>query len=211
MIVRQQVARATTTKLTYPGTPESVPAVRRLVRAILAHSPRVDDLELIAAELVTNAIHHTPSGSEGGAFTITLGQEPGRAWLEVADLGNEPWRPAQSNGDGMAEHGRGLEIVTALADDVGYGVSDGHNRFSWATLSWLPPGLVGLSARPSKAQELRSGGWMPHLLADLGGNAGGRHPVRRGHCHTTMDRQETVPRGRWAPRPGTTAIRVPAA
>jgi len=137
MIVKQQVANATTIKLTYPGTPESVPAVRRLVRAILAHSPRVDDLELIAAELVTNAIRHTPSGLEGGAFTITVRRGPGRARLEVADLATAPWRPAHPNGDGMAEHGRGLEIVEALADDVGYGVWDGHNRVSWATLSWL--------------------------------------------------------------------------
>jgi anti-sigma regulatory factor (Ser/Thr protein kinase) len=141
MIVRQQVAKATVTSLTYPGVPESVPTVRRLVRAILAHSPRVDDMELIAAELVTNAIRHTPSGQEGGTFTITVSQGPGRARLEVADLGTAPWRPARLNGDGTAEHGRGLEIVAALADGVGYGVSNGHNRCSWATLSWLTSAL----------------------------------------------------------------------
>lgn len=140
MIVRQKVAKTTVTSLTYPGTPESVPEVRRLVRGLLVHSPRVDDIELIAAELVTNAIRHTPSGREGGAFIITVRQEPGRARLEVADLGTAPWRRGHPNGNGMAEHGRGLEIVAALADDVGYGLSDGHNRFSWANLSWLTPG-----------------------------------------------------------------------
>ena len=138
MIVKQQAAEAAVTSLTYPGTPESVPVVRRMVRAILAHSPRVDDMELIAAELVTNAIRHTPSGQEGRTFTITVRQGPGRARLEVADFGTSPWRPAHPNGDGMAEHGRGLAIVATLADDVGYGVSDGHNMISWATLSWLP-------------------------------------------------------------------------
>ena len=141
MIVRQQVAKATVTSLTYPGIPESVPTVRRLVRAILAHSPRVYDMELIAAELVTNAIRHTSSGREGGTFTITVWQGPGRARLEVADLGTAPWRPARLDGDGMAEHGRGLEIVAALADGVGYGVSNGRNRCSWATLSWLTSAL----------------------------------------------------------------------
>jgi serine/threonine-protein kinase RsbW len=137
MIVKQRVAKATATSLTYPGAPESVPTVRRLVRLILAHSPRVDDMELIVAELVTNAITHTPSGQEGGTFTITIRQRPGQARLEVADLGTARWRPALAKGDGMAEHGRGLEIVAALADDVGYGVSNGYSRFSWATLSWL--------------------------------------------------------------------------
>jgi anti-sigma regulatory factor (Ser/Thr protein kinase) len=156
MIVRQQVAKTTVTSFTYPGIPESVPVVRRLVRAILVHSPRVDDVELIAAELVTNAISHTPSGHEGGAFTITVKQGPGRARLEVADLGTVPWHPAHPNRDGMAEHGRGLEIVAALADDVGYGVSDGHNRLSWAALSWLHrPRRVVCASRTTR---LRSGG-----------------------------------------------------
>src|SRR5258707_146064 len=53
MIISQQATEAAVTSLTYPGTPESVPAVRRFVRAILGHSPRVDDLELIAAELAS--------------------------------------------------------------------------------------------------------------------------------------------------------------
>ncbi len=138
MIISQQATEAAVTSLTYPGTPESVPAVRRFVRAILGHSPRVDDLELIAAELATNAIRHTPSGQDGGTFTITIMQGPGRAWLEVTDLGTVPWRPAHPNGDGIAEHGRGLEIVAALADEVGYGVTAGYNTISWAGLSWLP-------------------------------------------------------------------------
>jgi anti-sigma regulatory factor (Ser/Thr protein kinase) len=137
MIVRQQATEAAAVSLTYPGIPESVPAVRRFVRAILAHSPRVDDLELIAAELATNAIRHTASGREGGTFTITIGQGPGRAWLEVTDLGTVPWRPAHPNGDGMAEHGRGLEIVAALADQVGYGIAAGYKRITLAALSWL--------------------------------------------------------------------------
>jgi anti-sigma regulatory factor (Ser/Thr protein kinase) len=138
MIVSQHAAEAAVTSITYPGIPESVTAARRLVRAILFHSPRVDDMELIAAELITNAIRHTSSGQEGGTFTITISHRPGRARLDVTDLGTVPWRPASVNGDGMAEYGRGLAIVNALADEVGYGVSDGHNAISWATISWLP-------------------------------------------------------------------------
>lgn len=143
MIVSQHATEAAVTSLTYPGIPESVPAVRRLVRAVLASSPRVCDLELVAAELATNAIQHTPSGLEGGTFTITVRQRPGQARLEVTDQGTVPWHPAQANGDGMAEHGRGLAVVAALTDEAGHAVTE-DGGVSWAGLSWLPADPQGL-------------------------------------------------------------------
>jgi anti-sigma regulatory factor (Ser/Thr protein kinase) len=51
------------TSVTFPGLPAIVPSVRRFVRGILASSPRADDMELITAELASNAIRHTPSGT----------------------------------------------------------------------------------------------------------------------------------------------------
>jgi anti-sigma regulatory factor (Ser/Thr protein kinase) len=136
MIVNQQATEAAGTSVIYPGTPESASAVRKFVRATLAHSPRVRDLELIASELVTNAICHTPSGHDGGTVTITIRQRPGRARLEVADLGAPPWRPSRPDGDGMAEHGHGLAIVAALADEVSYEVVAGHGQIIWAEVTW---------------------------------------------------------------------------
>lgn len=47
------------------------------MRGILASSPRAEDMELITAELVSNAIRHTPSGQDGGEFTLTVHTEPG--------------------------------------------------------------------------------------------------------------------------------------
>jgi serine/threonine-protein kinase RsbW len=136
MIVRQRATEAAETSVTYPGTPESVPAARRFVRATLAHSPRVHDLELIASELITNSICHTPSGQQRGTFTITIQHLPGRARIEVADLGTLPWRPARPNRDEMVEHGRGLQIVTALADEVSYGVGPGDSQIIRAEVTW---------------------------------------------------------------------------
>lgn len=136
MIVTQRATEATGASVTYPGTPENVTAARRLVRAVLAHSPRVRDLELIASELITNAICHTPSGQQRGTFTITIRHRPGRARLEVTDLGTLPWRLALPSRDEMNEHGRGLQIVTALADDVGYGVGPGDSQIIWADVTW---------------------------------------------------------------------------
>jgi anti-sigma regulatory factor (Ser/Thr protein kinase) len=125
------------TTITYPGTPASVPSVRRLVRRLLADSPRVDDLELIAAELATNAIRHTPSGQEGGQFTVTVRQRAGRARLEVADQGSGPWlRMAAGGGCGSGgECGRGLSIVTALADEIGLCVQAGGWNVLWAEIA----------------------------------------------------------------------------
>ena len=136
MIATKRAAQAADTSFTYPGTPENVAAARRLVRAVLAHSPRVHDLELIASELLTNAICHTPSGQQRGTFTITIRRRPGGARLEVTDLGTLPWRPARPNRDEMTEHGRGLQIVLALADEVGYGVGSGDSQIIWADVTW---------------------------------------------------------------------------
>jgi anti-sigma regulatory factor (Ser/Thr protein kinase) len=143
MIVSQGATEAAVTSATYPGTPDSVPEVRRLVRAFFATSSRAYDLELITAELVTNAIHHTASGRKGGKVTVTIERQPGRARLEVTDHGTTPWRPAQPDGDGMAEHGRGLQIVSALADEVGCAVAIGKGQAIWAVLTWLAACLPG--------------------------------------------------------------------
>ena len=58
------------TSVTFPGLPAIVPSARRFVRGILVGSPRADDMELITAELASNAIRHTPSGQDGGEFTV---------------------------------------------------------------------------------------------------------------------------------------------
>jgi anti-sigma regulatory factor (Ser/Thr protein kinase) len=134
-IFRPQATKVALTSITYPGIPASVPAARRFVRGIFADSPRVDDLELIAAELISNALRHTPSGRDGGMVTITVRREPGRARLEVADQGHRPWRRPPRHG-GVAEHGRGLAIVAALADDMGHGVIAGQIRVTWADVGW---------------------------------------------------------------------------
>jgi anti-sigma regulatory factor (Ser/Thr protein kinase) len=111
-----------------------VPAARRLLRDILAGSPRAGDLELIAAELITNAIRHTPSGHDGGTFTITIRSGPGRARIEVEDLGSGQWHALSC--DAFAEYGRGLTLVRALADDAGHDAASGRRHRTWAEVTW---------------------------------------------------------------------------
>jgi anti-sigma regulatory factor (Ser/Thr protein kinase) len=122
------------TSITFPGLPAIVPSARRFVRGILAGSPRADDMELIAAELASNAILHTPSGSSGGEFTLTVRTAPGWARVEVSDSGTGEWS-APRDGSADDEYGRGLAIIAAVADKLGHDIrADGQTV--WAEVAW---------------------------------------------------------------------------
>lgn len=124
------------TSVTFPGLPAIVPSARRFVRGILARSPRAEDVELITAELVSNAIRHTQSGQDGGEFTLTLRTEPGWARLEVSDAGTGEWSgPRDAADEDEYEYGRGLAIVAALADKFGHDVR-ACGQTVWAEVAW---------------------------------------------------------------------------
>ena len=127
------------TSATFPGIPAIVPAARRFVRGILAEAPSCADCELIAGELVSNAIRHTPAGDDGGAFTVTIRTAPGWARIEVSDPGTGHWYPLSTDdvddaGD-EAEYGRGLAIVGALAGKFGHDAGTGGQTV-WAEVTW---------------------------------------------------------------------------
>jgi anti-sigma regulatory factor (Ser/Thr protein kinase) len=99
-------------------TPADVTEARRfaaeLGRRLGLAGERVQDLELIATELVTNSIVHTP-----GPGRIAVWLEDGHLVCEVADPGTfaDPLagrRPADPDEPG----GRGLLLVNDLADLV---------------------------------------------------------------------------------------------
>jgi anti-sigma regulatory factor (Ser/Thr protein kinase) len=104
------------------------------VRGILAGSPRADDMELITAELASNAIRHTPSGEDGGEFTLTVRTELGWARVEVSDTGTGQWNGPRDASD-EDEYGRGLAIVAALADKLGHDIHVGGQTV-WAEVTW---------------------------------------------------------------------------
>ena len=122
------------TSVTFPGVVAIVPAARLFVRGILADSPRAADAELIAAELVTNAIRHTPSGEPGGQFTVSIWSKPGWTRIEVADDGASQWHPLP--GDTEDEYGRGLTIVAALAERFGHDADSSGAQTAWAEVTW---------------------------------------------------------------------------
>lgn len=131
-------ANDTMTSMTCPGTTESVPAARRWVRRALSGSPRQDDLELIASELVTNAIRHSRSGQAGGMLTVVIWCRHRWARLEVVDMGSAGTSPRrQAGGSDLAtECGRGLAIVSALAHICGHSIRSSGELVAWADVAW---------------------------------------------------------------------------
>jgi anti-sigma regulatory factor (Ser/Thr protein kinase) len=123
------------TSVTFPGLAAIVPSARRFVRGVLADLPRAGDMELIASELVSNAIRHTPAGDPGGKFTVTVRTGPGWARIEVSDTGNGEWHPEPDRGSPDDEYGRGMAIIAAVADKFGHAV-DASGQTVWAEVCW---------------------------------------------------------------------------
>jgi len=106
-----------------------------LVCDVLTASPRVSDIELIASELMTNALQHTAAGRPGGVFTLTISTGASWASIEVSDTGDSCWQHDAPKRDTSNEHGRGLVLVAALADRYGHDV-DEYGQTVWAEVSW---------------------------------------------------------------------------
>lgn len=88
----------------------------------------VEDAVVAVSELVTNAIRHglPPVG-------VLLRRRIGQVRIDVEDARAElPAAAAES--DGLLESGRGLDIVRAVADDVGSAHIPGDGKFVYA--SW---------------------------------------------------------------------------
>ncbi|MFC7882723.1 ATP-binding protein [Streptomyces sp. NPDC057376] len=99
-----------------------------------------DDAVLVITELASNAVAHAVPSAAAGAPEVRLGLAlgPGHLMLTVSDPGgNEPVR-TPSDGSALREHGRGLCIVDALADDWGWTPRPPAGKTVWATLTTRP-------------------------------------------------------------------------
>ncbi|MEU6712775.1 ATP-binding protein [Nonomuraea sp. NPDC046802] len=123
----------------FPGTLDQVAEARYFARFLLADSARKDDAELIVTELAANAVQHTSSGHLYGTFIVEITRTTTVITIAVNDCG---WGGTPHFGvrcSGNAQHGRGLTLVAALADQVGYDGDDESGHRVWARLYLSQP------------------------------------------------------------------------
>ena len=98
----------------FPGVPQSVVSARRFVTDSLSGIPIEisETVALIASELASNSVRHAAS-----AFEVRVEQLPHEIHIEVEDDGDG--EPTVRTPGPNETSGRGLQIVTALADEWG--------------------------------------------------------------------------------------------
>lgn len=118
--------------------PGAVPAARHAARQALAEwclDHISDDTEVVLSELLTNAIRATQAAAPPGQFVaVYLALDLDRLFILVWDCCQElPVRGGPAGGE--AEDGRGLEIVSALAERWGTCTPDEGGKVVWAQLA----------------------------------------------------------------------------
>ncbi|WP_210579114.1 ATP-binding protein [Streptomyces sp. GESEQ-4] len=102
-----------------PNDPRAVTVCRRTVRLILTMHGLirlVDTAELLAAELISNAVRHTK-----GPAALRLRWRDGVLRIGAWDTDPQPPEPPSKLGDlADAEEGRGLALVRTCADVWGW-------------------------------------------------------------------------------------------
>jgi anti-sigma regulatory factor (Ser/Thr protein kinase) len=129
-------------RVALPHTTAAVPLARALIRTALADikaasaSADSDTAELLTAELVANAVKHTP-----GSSPIELVVELLETGCQVEVHDGDPALPGDlsspspgSKPDPWQEHGRGLLLIRTLSSECGHRLT-AQGKAVWFTLS----------------------------------------------------------------------------
>ena len=101
---------------TFARRADEVPVARRFIRDALADHPALLDAELLACELVTNAVQHA---TDAARVTVAVTRCGPVVHVDVIDDGRTGlphWREA----DGQDEDGRGFQLVNEIAQRWGF-------------------------------------------------------------------------------------------
>ncbi|MFK0168360.1 ATP-binding protein [Streptomyces sp. NPDC090306] len=134
-----------------PAQPEAPRRARRHAQRALAIWQAADeDVEvatLLVSELVTNAVTHGSRQSEGdesAEIVLTLRKAGARLWITVRDGESAP--PFRRSGlPDIAEAGRGITIVSTLAERWGYDFTSDGGKDVWCVLPLNQKQKAGLS------------------------------------------------------------------
>jgi serine/threonine-protein kinase RsbW len=122
----------------FPGTRAQVRAARLFVQALLEDTKMGDDASFIVGELASNAIMWSRSGHPGGNFLVRVTRR--RRWVQIAvtDQGSH-YAPItlETELEALAESGRGLACIEALAKSGGTYRTIKGTRVVWIQLSIL--------------------------------------------------------------------------
>ena len=108
--------------------PEQVGITRCLVRAALEYrglGHYALDAEIIASELVTNAIQHASSVDPASKIGLTLMRVWDGEAISVVVTDSSPLPPIKRQMTAASDHGRGLQIVEALSAHWGWNHEQG--------------------------------------------------------------------------------------
>ena len=86
---------------------------------------------LVCSELATNAVQH--GHKRGHLFEVRLTHEDTTCLVEVSDAACSRLPHRREAGEGE-EHGRGLQLVAALAKETGHRPRDPIGKTVWARL-----------------------------------------------------------------------------
>jgi hypothetical protein len=146
---REKVATCT------PGTdPGSVRAARDFTIATLQRwgaTDQQEDIAIVVSELLTNALRHALPGPgvprARCPFRLGLLQPGPYVLCAVADPSQQP--PVPKEPSYLDETGRGLHLISALADTWGYTTPSDTGKVVWAMFSAkpAPPALGAPSAQ----------------------------------------------------------------
>lgn len=122
---------------TFPAWPTSVPGARSFVSGVLEQVPprTCETAGLLVSELATNVVRHTDAPS----FVVHVENLPadGLLRVEVTDTGAD--LPVLRTPGPTTEHGRGIQLVSVLADRWGARRARGApEKTVWFELRYAP-------------------------------------------------------------------------
>ncbi|MGH9018228.1 MAG: ATP-binding protein [Acidimicrobiales bacterium] len=153
----------------FPAVRTSALGARRFISDTVVDVPdeTMETAALIASELATNCVRHATS-----SFELRVEQLPDCIRIEVEDDGDG--QPVVRSPGPHDTSGRGLQIVSALADDWGVVTkSGGTGKTVWVTIALDDPSTDGIGARrrprdvSAAPSRRRSGGGAPGRISPV--------------------------------------------